>query len=477
MPEEKKLYAPATILRRLSNHILDAIFQVIINAVIASFISAAIFQGQPHLAWSMLTSLVIYIAYYAICEALWQKTPAKFITQTKVVMRDGSKPPFLNILGRSFSRIIPFEAFSFLFGAYPIGWHDRFSGTIVVPSNYTADDVKKIDYASLKAVKGSGWVTVIIIFFIILVAIAIIGILSSVVLVSLNSARGKGQDARVRESLMSIRVSAEVYNGNNNNSYSKATDCSTGMFTDSSIQKNLASIKTSNPICYAEGNTYAVSASLISRSFSDPIVNFCVDSTGFANSGVAQDNGKTASCVNDALNSSANSSQTESNSNTVVATSSEKLTSKFNAPVGSFSIAFPYQPTYKKDSQPIGQYGNITYNIYQYSTDNILLQASYIEYPSGIDLSTKVDEALTGSMNGGVKALGGSLVSSSLGYYMGNRSIDYLAFVSKANVYYKGRNIMKGQSLYGIAGIYMGDASKDQNSKATDDFFASLEIH
>ena len=477
MPEEKKLYAPATILRRLSNYLLDSIFKVIIVLIVGTSVSLAVSNGGQHILLSFLIDLITYIAYYVICEAIWQKTPAKFITQTKVVMRDGSKPPLLNILGRSFSRVIPFEAFSFLFGAYPIGWHDRFSGTIVVPSNYTADDVKKIDYASLKAVKGSGWVTVIIICFILLVAIAIIGILSSVVLVSLNSARQKGQDARVRESLMSMRVEAEVYNGNNNNSYSKATDCNTGMFTDSSIQKNLVAIKTSNPICYAEGGTYAVSASLISRSFSDPVVNFCVDSSGFANSGVAQDNGKTASCVNDALSSSANSSATESNSNTVVATSSEKLIGKFNAPVGSFSIAFPYQPTYKKDSQPIGQYGNITYNIYQYSTDNLLLQASYIEYPSGIDLSTKIDEALTGSMNGGVKALGGSLVSSSLGYYMGNRSIDYLAFVSKANVYYKGRNIMKGQSLYGIAGIYKGDASKDLNSKATDDFFASLEIH
>lgn len=44
-----------------------------------------------------------------------------------------------------------------------------------------------------------------------LVVIAIIGILSSVVLASLNSARGKGNDARVKAQLSSLRASAELY--------------------------------------------------------------------------------------------------------------------------------------------------------------------------------------------------------------------------------------------------------------------------
>jgi prepilin-type N-terminal cleavage/methylation domain-containing protein len=44
-----------------------------------------------------------------------------------------------------------------------------------------------------------------------LVVIAIIGILSSVVLASLNSARGKGNDARVKAQMSSLRASAELY--------------------------------------------------------------------------------------------------------------------------------------------------------------------------------------------------------------------------------------------------------------------------
>ncbi len=46
-----------------------------------------------------------------------------------------------------------------------------------------------------------------------LVVIAIIGILASVVLVSLGSARGKGQDAKIQEQFTSMRAQAELYTG------------------------------------------------------------------------------------------------------------------------------------------------------------------------------------------------------------------------------------------------------------------------
>ena len=69
--------------------------------------------------------------YYMLFEIFWQKTPGKWITRTKVVMADGSKPDFLHILGRTFSRFIPFEPFSFL-GKNPVGWHDQLSKTRVI---------------------------------------------------------------------------------------------------------------------------------------------------------------------------------------------------------------------------------------------------------------------------------------------------------------------------------------------------------
>jgi prepilin-type N-terminal cleavage/methylation domain-containing protein len=54
-----------------------------------------------------------------------------------------------------------------------------------------------------------------------LVVIAIIGILSSVVLASLNTARGKGADAAIKSNLANVRAQAEIlYDTNTPNSYS-----------------------------------------------------------------------------------------------------------------------------------------------------------------------------------------------------------------------------------------------------------------
>ncbi len=52
-----------------------------------------------------------------------------------------------------------------------------------------------------------------------LVVIAIIGILSSIILVSLNTARQKGMDGAVKGDLSTIRVQAALDRSGNNNSY------------------------------------------------------------------------------------------------------------------------------------------------------------------------------------------------------------------------------------------------------------------
>lgn len=52
-----------------------------------------------------------------------------------------------------------------------------------------------------------------------LVVIAIIGILSSVVLASLNTARSKGADAAVKANLNNMRAQAELFYDSNSNSY------------------------------------------------------------------------------------------------------------------------------------------------------------------------------------------------------------------------------------------------------------------
>lgn len=58
-----------------------------------------------------------------------------------------------------------------------------------------------------------------------LVVIAIIGILSSVVLASLNTARSKGNDAAVKSNLSNLRAAAEIYyDGESPHTYEGACD-------------------------------------------------------------------------------------------------------------------------------------------------------------------------------------------------------------------------------------------------------------
>jgi len=116
-----------------------------------------------------------------------------------------------------------------------------------------------------------------------LVVIAIIGILSSVVLASLNTARSKGNDAKVKAQLSGLRAAAEVYYDSNGNYGAAASDlCSDAFFTDVNSglvqyadQANYPTGATLS--CHTDGTAYAVSALLLSVSAGEA---WCVDSTG-----------------------------------------------------------------------------------------------------------------------------------------------------------------------------------------------------
>jgi prepilin-type N-terminal cleavage/methylation domain-containing protein len=115
-----------------------------------------------------------------------------------------------------------------------------------------------------------------------LVVIAIIGILSSVVLASLNTARNKGNDAKVKAQLASLRASAEVYYDNQTpNSYGiTASTCTTGMFADAVVSPYLSATNLpsgATPTCQATATAYAVSITLPGVGGTN---SWCVDSTG-----------------------------------------------------------------------------------------------------------------------------------------------------------------------------------------------------
>ena len=117
-----------------------------------------------------------------------------------------------------------------------------------------------------------------------LVVIAIIGILSSVVLASLNTARGRGNDAKVKAQLAGLRSAAELYYDSNGNYGTAAgTSCSGGMFADALLtpyttQANYPAGATLECVTVGTPSTaYAVSALLPGEGGT---INWCVDSTG-----------------------------------------------------------------------------------------------------------------------------------------------------------------------------------------------------
>jgi type IV pilus assembly protein PilA len=124
-----------------------------------------------------------------------------------------------------------------------------------------------------------------------LVVIAIIGILSAVVLASLNTARSKGNDAAVQSDLSTIQTEAEIfYGGTGVNSYgtaNAASSCSAAtagslFAADATILKATAGADAANGagtvVCNSTTSAYAVAAQLLT----DNTKYWCVDSTGTA---------------------------------------------------------------------------------------------------------------------------------------------------------------------------------------------------
>ena len=117
-----------------------------------------------------------------------------------------------------------------------------------------------------------------------LVVIAIIGILSAVVLASLNTARQKGNDAAIQSDLSTVQTQAEIFYGNDN-SY-KDSSGNSMCSADGTIKSALAGATSANGnvavVCNVatDGSAYAASSPLVFKTG----YYWCVDSTGLATS-------------------------------------------------------------------------------------------------------------------------------------------------------------------------------------------------
>ena len=108
--------------------------------------------------------------------------------------------------------------------------------------------------------------------------IAIIGLLASVVLASINSARDKGANAAAKSSLNNARAQAELFYDDNARSYDDGTDavCTTGTNNLSTLLTAADNAVTAADVCFDTAAGWAASIDL-----NAPAGFYCVDSTGF----------------------------------------------------------------------------------------------------------------------------------------------------------------------------------------------------
>ena len=125
-----------------------------------------------------------------------------------------------------------------------------------------------------------------------LVVIAIIGILASIVLVSLNDARNKGYDTEIKSEIAQIKNAMEICYDGNNGEYGTACDTAAELGTEAITPPGCSG--TSYTITTG-GQGYKILAQLCS----DSTMTWCADGSGVSKSTATDDlNGSTSACFN-----------------------------------------------------------------------------------------------------------------------------------------------------------------------------------
>lgn len=115
---------------RLLHHITDLIILMTFSdswyIIITETLSLSVQTGTM-----VITLLASYGLYFFLSETFFRQTPGQLLFGQCVVAVN-SKMSTGKALRRSFARLIPFDAFSFLYGG---NWHDKLSNTTVVRKN------------------------------------------------------------------------------------------------------------------------------------------------------------------------------------------------------------------------------------------------------------------------------------------------------------------------------------------------------
>ncbi|WP_312388947.1 RDD family protein [Chryseobacterium sp.] len=143
---------------RFANYLIDIIAISVINIILSTAsillynmtsINFFYFYNNGGFLWEYLSGSFVILIYYYLWESLTDgRSLGKLVTNTKVISIDGEKPTRQQILYRCLSRVVPFDAISFLGGGN--GWHDNWSDTNVINiKNYEAEIQIKSEIDSL----------------------------------------------------------------------------------------------------------------------------------------------------------------------------------------------------------------------------------------------------------------------------------------------------------------------------------------
>ncbi len=266
--------------------ILDSVIVAIPLAIVVevvTFIIAGSWEEyiKPSTGFSTLLILMMFLqivliyTYFVVFTYKRQATIGKKLLGLRVVSVDGVplslwKVILRETIGKIVSMIILYIGYLMIaFTAKKQGLHDKMAGSVVLSNR----------------AERKTWAFVLsIIFASVLPIIAIIGILASVVLASLNVTRMKGSDALVKSILSSMRAEAEIIYNANSNSY--ATVC-----TDPQIANSFTGAETeakTKVLCNATATAYA--AYLPLKNPTETNTGWCIDSTGVSGESVALGN-------------------------------------------------------------------------------------------------------------------------------------------------------------------------------------------